>query len=181
MFAVSGLAAWLIDNRPLRKFICFLLIFIPVGDISTVLRLPGATGAQRECGAGSGTPLPQSSDSSPGWSQGERPGRGVGTLELEERLSPRVGREGANWIGSLEPQVSGAAAQLLPTSCLWNKGLAGCGRSRLGSSPGRSASSEGLGGPPPRVAGDWGGSSQTEVAPTPPRGPMVAEHPGAFA
>lgn len=56
VFAVSGLAAWLIDNRPLRKFICFLLIFIPVGDISTVLMLPGATGAKQECGAGSGNP-----------------------------------------------------------------------------------------------------------------------------
>lgn len=36
VFAISGLVVWLIDNWPPRKSICFLLIFIPAGDISTV-------------------------------------------------------------------------------------------------------------------------------------------------
>lgn len=36
VFAISGLALWLIDNWPPCKSICFLLIFIPEGAISTV-------------------------------------------------------------------------------------------------------------------------------------------------
>lgn len=53
VFALSGLGAWLIDNWTPRKFICFLLIFIPEGDISTVPSLPWATGAkQKDCHAG---------------------------------------------------------------------------------------------------------------------------------
>lgn len=43
MFAISGLAAWLIDNWPPHKSICFLLIFIPVADISTIPLLSWAT------------------------------------------------------------------------------------------------------------------------------------------
>lgn len=42
VFAISGLVVWLIDNWPPCKSICFLLIFIPVGDISTVPSHPWA-------------------------------------------------------------------------------------------------------------------------------------------
>ena len=53
MFAISGLAVWLIDNWPPHKSICFLLIFIPAGDTSTVPSFPRTKGAkQKECIAG---------------------------------------------------------------------------------------------------------------------------------
>ena len=53
MFAISGLAVWLIDNWPPHKSICFLLIFIPAGDTSTVPSFPWTKGAkQKECDAG---------------------------------------------------------------------------------------------------------------------------------
>lgn len=57
MFAISGLAVWLIDNWPPHKSICFLLIFIPAGDTSTVPSFPWTKGAkQKECDAGPGEP-----------------------------------------------------------------------------------------------------------------------------
>lgn len=53
MFALSGLAVWLIDNWPPHKSICFLLIFIPAGDTSTVPSFPWTRGAkQKEWDAG---------------------------------------------------------------------------------------------------------------------------------
>lgn len=48
MFAVSGLAAWLIDNWLCTRPFAFVLIFIPTSDISSVRCCPGSEGQAGE-------------------------------------------------------------------------------------------------------------------------------------
>lgn len=137
MFAVSGLAVWLIDNWPPHKSICFLLIFIPAGDTSTVPSFPWTKGAkQKECDAGPGEPhFPNPRR------PGEKPGLGLRNAGTEGFLGPRVGGEGAKWTSSPHaragvsaPRVSGSAAA---PSRLWREQRArGARRTKSASQPG---------------------------------------------
>lgn len=72
VFALSGLAAWLIDNWPPHKSICFFVNIHPRGDISNVPPLFWAMGARQECGA-LGSALQSLKTTGPG----EKPGLGV--------------------------------------------------------------------------------------------------------
>ena len=96
MFAISGLAVWLIDNWPPHKSICFLLIFIPAGDTSTVPSFPWTKGAkQKECDAGPWEPhFPNPRR------PGEKPGLGLRNARTEGFLGSRVGGESAKWTSS---------------------------------------------------------------------------------
>lgn len=156
VFAVSGLVVWLIDNWPPCKSICFLLIFIPAGDISTVPCFPGPSEPRSRSavlGLGNLT-SPNLKDS---WA-GKK--TRTGTQELEGFLGPR---EGTTQTGSLAPHFSHSAAA--PSGCGSNKGPAGRGQPHPPHSPGASGtaweagvegrewsvSSKGLVWPPPDV------------------------------
>lgn len=183
MFAVSGLAAWLIDNWPPRKSICFLLIFIPAVTFQLSSRFPGPREPSSRAMLGSGNSFPQT-PKTPRSGEKARTRR-VARWILEEPLGASRRRRQADW-SPLAPRLG--AAGLAQCSCSQlasarTKGLPGAAdRVRLGARgrkglSGESASSEGLGWPPPATArGPASCQAKTEESQSPltPSGRMAA-------
>lgn len=94
MFAVSGLVAWLIDNRLCIRPFAFVLIFIPTGDISSVPCCPCSDSQAGMLGWVLGTAFVQLLKNS-GWRERKRPG--LGTRDAKAGRAPGLQSGRRRW------------------------------------------------------------------------------------